>query len=314
MNVWHMVLGGLLAGYAIVADYPAVGVSAVLALYVIFTIRKFLPIMWFLIAVSLPLFLLLAFNYKAFGHPFSLGYSYQVTPRFSEVHSASNPYGVRLPSRETINDVLPAIMWGRYRGLLFYAPVLFTSAFGLLVLLWRKQWGMLWIVVGAFVWIVAVNVSYPEWTGGWCTGPRFLVPSIPFAMIPVGVLLSIDRSNVLACMVGLLASFGTVVMLACVAIGGRFPPGMTDPVLDVVWPHWRGNFEAGHTEMGGGRQFERNLGRWIVEQTAIRHIVPAEPSAWQSIQILPLCVYWGLMIAGLVLRGRRGRSVTSRPT
>ena len=32
--------------------------------------------------------------------------------------------------------------------------------------------------------------SYPEWTGGWSTGPRLLVPLLPFAMIPVAAALA----------------------------------------------------------------------------------------------------------------------------
>ena len=38
--------------------------------------------------------------------------------------------------------------------------------------------------------VLLVNLSYPEWTGGWSTGPRLLVPLIPFAMIPVAGLLA----------------------------------------------------------------------------------------------------------------------------
>ena len=36
-----------------------------------------------------------------------------------------------------------------------------------------------------------MNLSYPEWTGGWSTGPRLLVPLLPFAMLPVASLLAV---------------------------------------------------------------------------------------------------------------------------
>ena len=35
-----------------------------------------------------------------------------------------------------------------------------------------------------------VNVFYPEWTGGWSTGPRLLVPLLPFAILPIAGLLA----------------------------------------------------------------------------------------------------------------------------
>ena len=38
--------------------------------------------------------------------------------------------------------------------------------------------------------VFLVNLSYPEWTGGWSTGPRLLVPLLPFAMLPVAALLA----------------------------------------------------------------------------------------------------------------------------
>jgi hypothetical protein len=38
--------------------------------------------------------------------------------------------------------------------------------------------------------VFVVNLSYPEWTGGWSTGPRLLVPLLPFAMIPVAAVLA----------------------------------------------------------------------------------------------------------------------------
>jgi hypothetical protein len=43
--------------------------------------------------------------------------------------------------------------------------------------------------------VLLVNLSYPEWTGGWSTGPRLLVPLLPFAMLPVAGLLAATRPS-----------------------------------------------------------------------------------------------------------------------
>ena len=50
------------------------------------------------------------------------------------------------------------------------------------------------IIASAFL----VNLSYPEWSGGWSTGPRLLVPMFPFAMLPVAALLAVGGRSATA--------------------------------------------------------------------------------------------------------------------
>ena len=46
--------------------------------------------------------------------------------------------------------------------------------------------------------VFLVNLSYPEWTGGWSTGPRLLVPLLPFAMLPAAAVLAVGGRGVTA--------------------------------------------------------------------------------------------------------------------
>ncbi len=102
------------------------------------------------------------------------------------------PFGGESPEARGLagSKVLP-LLWGGYRGLFFYAPILVLAIPGWILLARRRQWGMTLVSVATVVAIFLVNLSYPEWTGGWSTGPRLLVPLIPFAMLPVAATLAV---------------------------------------------------------------------------------------------------------------------------
>ena len=70
--------------------------------------------------------------------------------------------------------------------------------------------------------VFAVNISYPEWSGGWSTGPRLLVPLLPFAMLPVLGLLTLGGRTV-SVLTATLALWGVVLITLFVAVGGRIP-------------------------------------------------------------------------------------------
>jgi hypothetical protein len=172
------------------------------------------------------------------------------------------------------------------------------------------------------------------------------VPAIPFATILVGGLLGVRRSGFFTSIVGLAALVGAVLMFGCVAVGGRFPLDYFDPtaprgegkidnpVLQIAVPHWTGgvyprpeasreNVPADRFQdslcslchrhppsfLTGGRQFEWNLGRWLIERYLPGGLIPAEPSPWQAFQFAPLGLYLVLMVGVLVVRSRRERSI-----
>jgi len=152
--------------------------------------------------------------------------------------------------------------------------------------------------------IFLVNLSYPEWTGGWSTGPRFLVPLLPFAMLPVAALLAVGgRTATLAAVVLTLA--GAVLMLLFQGVGARIPNPIDDPLLDAVLPLWRGDPLPGWAT--GGR-FTRNavgmLSPRVVDRLhAGRH--------WM--QFLPLVAFQALAIVAMVLSTRRDGLAEHRP-
>ena len=132
--------------------------------------------------------------------------------------------------------------------------------------------------------VFAVNLSYPEWTGGWSTGPRFLVPMLPFAMLPVAALLSLNRrwiAGIAVC----LAIFGGAQMLMFQAVGGRIPhsggPATQHPFREVVWPIVRGD-PLPWWKQERGERFERTLGDPILAKWA-----GGLPPGWRWVQYTP---------------------------
>jgi hypothetical protein len=237
-------LAGFLASYASVIELQVGPVSALLGLYLLAQaagrLRKVSTVGDFAVGALLPVVLLLGYNQLAFGSPWDMGYFHHTTKVFADVHSKSNPLGLSRP--EAVKAL--ALLWGRHRGLLFYAPILVLVPPGLVALARRKLWGVLVVSTAAMAAVFTVNLSYPEWTGGWSTGPRLLVPLLPFAMLPVAGFIAWGGRPALW-IAALLATAGGVLMLLFVGVGGRVPQFFDDPLIQVVLPLWRGESVSG---------------------------------------------------------------------
>ena len=246
-------LAGFLAAYAAVIDLQVGLVSAVLTAYALAQVvagsRRGSTLGDFAVGAAVPTLMLLGYNQLAFGSPFDLGYFHLTTVEFAQFHTEANPLGLRRPGFA----LAKALIWGRYRGLVFYAPVVALVPIGLATLLARRIWGVAAVSSAAMAAVFAVNLSYPAWTGGWSTGPRLLVPLLPFAMLPVAGLLARGGRWAVA-LTAVLGLAGGVLMLMFVGVGGRIPQYYGDPLVEVVWPLWRGNAVP-----GWGEPFARNL-------------------------------------------------------
>jgi hypothetical protein len=129
---------------------------------------------------ALPLGLLFAaYNWVIFHTPFPAGYRYHV--EYHDVHGQGF-MGFTGPTWAA----LYGITLSPYRGLFFLSPVLLLSLPGI-ALLWRDpRFRSTAVLVAALLMGFLLYVaSYLYWSGGDAVGPRFLVPLVPFLMLPV---------------------------------------------------------------------------------------------------------------------------------
>lgn len=67
-------------------------------------------------------------------------------------------------------------------GLLLYSPVVLCGALGWPAL-WREQRRLALVALGGIAGLSALTASYALWTGGYCYGPRLLLPIIPLILL-----------------------------------------------------------------------------------------------------------------------------------
>jgi len=159
--------------------------------------------------------------------------------------------------------------------------------------------------------IVLVNLCYPEWTGGWSTGPRLLVPLLPFAMLPVAATVaggSVRARAATAIAVGLFLA-GSTLMLLFQGVGARVPQFYDDPLVQTVWPLWRGQIPVDTWRFG--ERFCTNLVGLIADR-----VLAKLPPSWQWSQFVPLATAQALAIAAMCwnLRPSASNAASRSPT
>jgi hypothetical protein len=292
-------VAGFLAAYAAVVDLYVGPVSAILGFYLISQCirreRRPDDFAIFCVGAAVPTLLLLAYNQLAFGSPWQMGYFHHATREFAEVHNARNPLGLAIP--ESISARLGSLLWGRHRGLTFYAPILLLTVPGWIALCVCRQLSVAVVTVIVVLSVLVVNVFYPEWTGGWSTGPRLLVPLLPFAVLPIASLLSGgDRLATAAKWAALfLAIAGGIEMVLFQGVDGRIPHNVADPLVKAVWPTWIGQSLP---PWRFGEQFCRNLTALAAPDWLARM-----SPRWRGIQFLPLVIFQAAGIFGLARFG-----------
>jgi hypothetical protein len=298
----RLAVAGFLAALASVIELQVAPVSAILGLYLLIDVlrRRYHPgvLGLFAIGAAVPTLAMLAYNDVAFGSPWEMGYFHHVT--FSHVHTRRNPVGLRPPDWRKLEPLL----WGRYRGLFVYAPILILALPGWVLLMIRRRWSLAIVSLLICASVLLVNLSYPEWTGGWSTGPRLLLPLIPFAMIPVvGLLAAGGRwRQHLIWIAAALAIIGGIEMLLFQGAGARIPNeaavagrgrvALAEPLAEAVWPIWTGQ------DPTPPWRFRERFGRNLVSYLAPRWVEMLGPR-WQPLQFLPLVVAQFLAILAL---------------
>jgi hypothetical protein len=170
---------GALLGAAVTVEYPAVLAVAAIGLYAAWFVRPWPRLAWLALGAAPPLVALGAYHAAAFGSPLALPYAFSTdSPR----HQGAL-LGLGLPRPR----VLYAVLLSPYRGLFYSAPWLLLAIPGA-VRLWRggRLRAEAAVAVAIPLAYVLLNAGLGDWHGGWGTGPRHLVPALPFLALAAG--------------------------------------------------------------------------------------------------------------------------------
>lgn len=104
---------------------------------------------------------LLALNARLFGDPLATGYG-------EDLGRWTTPWSTGLAG----------LLLSPGRGLLVYFPAVVLALAGSVVVWRRAPWAVVW-AWGCFLALLLLHARWFGWDGGWCWGPRFLVPALP---------------------------------------------------------------------------------------------------------------------------------------
>jgi hypothetical protein len=273
---------GLLAGAAVLTELPAALGGLAIAGYLVLSWpgdQRWRAVTLYALGAALPIALLIAYQWAAFGGPLSTGYARLANPTFAEGMSRG-VLGVGWPRPA----VLAQILVGRSRGLLYASPVLLLGFVGLIQAVRGARLRREAILAGAIVIaFVALSSGYYMWWGGAALGPRHVVPALPFLCF--GIPFAIARPGR-----ALLVALPLLAISMANLLGGVTVSVLAWPGIDLLADHIYGNLLRGKVAIISG---STNLGLLL----GLRG-----PSS-----VLPLVALWIVGLAALFTLAVRER-------
>jgi hypothetical protein len=208
---WAVFAAGLLAGLAVVFEYPAALIGLVLTAYVLRVPPRLARGVAYATGAVAGVLPLIAYHWLVYGSPFHTPYDDVVAVAGTSGHDVVGPngegfLGVTAPR---FSDAVSLLVDDR--GLLVLSPLVLAGVVGL-VLLWRagrRAESLTCLTIGAA--FLVYNSGYTPvfggiWGGG-SPGPRLLLISLPFLMLGVGVVFRRAPLAVIALLVASTAIF-----------------------------------------------------------------------------------------------------------
>jgi hypothetical protein len=219
-------------GLALVTSYLTAVPVLLVAVYALLGYRR-QPARWALTAAlaamatgALIVAPLLAYNWVAFGSPFSVGYGH--VDGFEGMKQGL--FGISSPDLSALRGVTIE----QYRGLLWVAPIVILYPLGLLAMLRERQsraLGLLSAAVAAYY--LLVNSGYAYWDGGFSLGPRHMIPVLPFLMLAI-VALWMSAGAMLRALMVALGLAGAAVNLMAMATTVTPDSAYRHPITEII--------------------------------------------------------------------------------
>ena len=128
------------------------------------------------------------------------------------------------------------------RGLFFYSPILILGVWGLWKMLRNPELDSeAFLFLAIFLGILGLYSAWYDPTGGLSFGPRLIISSIPFLLIPSGFVISGAKGKYSYTFVYLLYAIGVVTNGVAAFVGVLVPPSndwLTSPFLTTTIPYF----------------------------------------------------------------------------
>jgi hypothetical protein len=282
-SAWLLFAAGVLASLAVLTEYQVVLIVALLFLYAATFVK---PKRWLGLYVlgGVPgAALLLTYNWFTLDSPFSLAYSYVSNPHFAEMQTGL--FGITQPRWSSFAEITLGP-----RGLLRQSIFLWLLPLGIWQMSrtaqWRRECALCVCIGLAFI---TMNSAYYLPLGGATPGARFLVPSLPFLIVPLIFLTRLPRPYVLL-------TESALLLLGVWSVGLYFLISVTDPLVgykplagystNPVQEYWLDRFTDEHLRV--------NLGMLVFGLRGIGSLAP-----------LAVVLITALLAAALVFLRRR---------
>ncbi|MBI1882394.1 MAG: hypothetical protein HYR94_29830, partial [Chloroflexi bacterium] len=179
-NLRWLWLVGLLFGLTAISEYPVIPFLGLIFVWAVYKGSIHRQLYRVILGAFPMLLIFIMYNLATFSTLLPISYKYHVI--HNEIHR-QGLMGITAPSLEA----LYGLTISPFRGLFVISPVLILAIPGL-YLMWRQKYQdvailLAFIIIGFFLY----NISYLFWWGGYAIGPRYLVPMIPFMMIPISL-------------------------------------------------------------------------------------------------------------------------------
>lgn len=240
---WHGVTAGAAIGLAILTEFT-VAIPALLISLLAMPRDRPWPVVIGMVVGGLPFAVALgAWNYIAFGSVTQIGYAAVVG--FDGMRQGV--FGISWPRP----GVAWALIFSPYRGIIWFAPWLVFLPIAA-YRAWRA-WPRVAVVTCVVVLtsFLCLNAGYSYWDGGWSTGPRHLMASLPFACLLFAPLWDAASAPMRRLLV-LTASLGAALAIACASVDMAAPSDYRMPLFEYILPRFlKGDVHNALTLLGG---------------------------------------------------------------
>lgn len=258
-----IILAGFFSGLALITEYTSIFIIIPLLFYLFFYLKKLYHLVQniyhlilYPIAAFLPISLLLIYNYICFEDPFAIGYMYQV-PQIAKEAMGIKFFGLELPKL----DILYNILFSSYRGLFYTSPVLLLSIPGFYYFYQEKHLRMeFFVCLISVVTFILLNSSFAAWHGGYGIGPRYIIPALPFMILPI--IFTLKKNRYYFKIFIFLSFVSIVMMLLAVMVDPEVPQFFDNPIFDYTLPRIFNN------------NIDYNIGYYIFSKISLLNILP----------------------------------------